>query len=175
MVKKGDASADQVIQTYQGDSKVLEITNSWPTAAVERVALVAQAHRPAELILSLAWELLEMDKDEFRSKVYSVWSKTATDPIHIWTFGEMFNHIDVNPQWGSQTVDAKKWGAVQRLRPQMKANPPSTIGPLISFQDPTGRMLLDDGHTRLMAAYLENVFPSIIRLHLGKPPVLLTP
>src|SRR5262245_57219732 len=40
----------------------------------------------------------------------------------------------------------------------MKANPPTKIGPLISFLD-AGRVLLDDGHTRLMAAHLEKVFP----------------
>src|SRR5262249_51173009 len=94
---KGHASADQVFQVYRGDSKVEEVTSVWPGTAVERVALVAQARRPADRILGLAWELWEFDKDEFRKNVYAVWSRTATDPIHSWTFGEMFDHINAYP------------------------------------------------------------------------------
>jgi hypothetical protein len=52
----------------------------------------------------------------------------------------------------------------------MKANPPQAIGPLISFQDFSGRILLDDGHTRLTAAHLEKVDPPTVLLYLGKTP-----
>src|SRR4051812_9989168 len=133
MAKRGHASADQVLETYKGDSKVLEQTSVWPATPSEKVALVAKAHRPADRILGLAWELWEFDKDEFRNKVYAVWSKTATDNIWTWTFGDMFKHIDANPTWVPQPFDPKKWAAVQSWRPGMKFNPPPSIGPLIAY------------------------------------------
>jgi hypothetical protein len=173
MTRTGYASADQVIQTYKGDSKVLEQTSIWPGTAVERVSLVAKANRPADLILSLVWELWEFDKDEFRNKVYAVWSKTATDRIHSWTFGEMFTHIDTYPTWVPQPFDPKKWAAVQSWRPRMKFAPPGKIGPLIAYKGPPDRILLDDGHTRLMAAHLEMVFPQSIILYVGVSPVVV--
>jgi len=120
---KGYASADQVFQTYKGDSKVEELKKPWPdkpNEAVKRVDLVAEAHRPADRILGLAWELWEFDKDEFLKKVYSVWSKTATDRIFSWTFGDMFDHMKKNPNWVPQPFDPKKWAAVQSWRPGMK-------------------------------------------------------
>jgi hypothetical protein len=173
MTMKGNASADQVFQTYKGDSKVEEVSRVWPGTAVKRVVLVNKDCRPADRLLSLAWQLWELDENEFRKQVYSVWSKIATDPIHSWTFGDMFSHIDANPTWVPEPFDPKKWAAVQSWRPGMKANPPAQIGPLLAFQEPanvippSGRILLDDGHTRLMAAHLEKVFPKIILLYLG--------
>jgi hypothetical protein len=172
MTVKGYASADQVIETYRGDSQIVATGSAWPGTGVERVALVAKARRRAEDILTHAWQLCELDANEFRSKVYAVWSKTAADPIWSWTFGEMFNHIDSNPTWVPQPVDAKKWASVQNWRPRMKAHPPTEIGPLISFLQ-AGRILLDDGHTRLMASHLEKVFPPLIRLFLGTTPVVV--
>ena len=167
MTRKGPASADQVIQTYQRDSKLVEITSVWPDTPVKRVALVHKAQRPADLILSLAWELWELDESEFHNKVYSVWSKTATEPIWSWTFGDMFKHIDANPTWVPQPFDPKKWAAVQSWRPGMKATPPPRIGPLIAYKDIAGHINLEDGHTRLMAAHLEGVFPPTILLYLA--------
>jgi hypothetical protein len=166
---KGHASADQVFQTYKGDSKVEEITSVWPGTAVEKVALVAQAHRPANRILGLVWELWEFDKDEFCTAVYSVWSEKQTDPIHKWTFREMFEYMKSNPTW-VPPVDANKWDNVKKWRPMMKGNPPEAIGPLIAYEEIPGRINLEDGHTRLMAAHLEGVFPPIIRLYIGKLP-----
>jgi hypothetical protein len=173
--RKGHASVDQVLQVFRGDSKVEEVTSVWPGTAVERVALVAQAHRPADRILGLAWELWEFDKDDFRNNVYAVWSKTATASIHSWTFGKMFDHIDSNPTWVPQPFDPKKWAAVQSWRPGMKFAPPTRIGPLIAYEnliayETPGRIELEDGHTRLMAAHLEGVFPPTIQLYIGKRP-----
>jgi hypothetical protein len=167
---KGHASADQVFGVFRGDSKVEEVTRVWPNTAVGRAALVAQAHRPADRILGLAWELWEFDKDDFRKNVYAVWSKTATNAIHSWTFGEMLDHIDSNPTWVPQPFDPKKWAAVQNWRPGMKFDPPTKIGPLIAYEEKPGRIELEDGHTRLMAAHLEGVFPPIIHLYIGKRP-----
>jgi hypothetical protein len=172
MTVKGYASADQVIQTYQGDSLIVATGTAWPGTAVERVALVAKARRRADDILTHAWQLCELDANEFRRKVYAVWSKTVTDSIWSWTFGEMFNQIDANPTWVPQPADPTKWANVQNWRPRMKARPPTRIGPLISFLH-AGRILLDDGHTRLMAAHLERVFPPIVLLYLGIPPVVI--
>jgi hypothetical protein len=171
MKVKGYASADQVLQTYRGDSKVQERAREWPGTAVQRTVLIEEAQRPVEQILHLAWQLCELDECDFREKVYSVWSKTATDPIHSWTFGDMFEHMDANPIWVPLPFDPKKWAAVQSWRPGMKANPPTQIGPLIAIQDSLGRILLDDGHTRLTAAYLEKAFPKTILLYVGIPPV----
>lgn len=165
---KGYASADQVFQVFQGDSKVEEVTSVWPATPCERVALVAKAHRPADMILGLAWELWEFDASEFRD-VRAVWSKTPADPPHTWTFGEMFNHMKANPSWVPQPFNPKKWAAVQSWRPGMRATPPAHIGPLIAYER-RGGIELEDGHTRLMAAHLESVFPPVIRLYVGKPP-----
>ncbi len=167
---KGHASADQVFQAFRGDSKVEEITSLWPATAVERVALVAKAHRPADRILGLAWELWEFDKDDFRKDVYAVWSKTSADLPHSWTFAEMFDHIDANPTWVPQPFDPKKWAAVQSWRLGMKFSRPSKIGPLIAYEEIPAQIKLEDGHTRLMAAHLEGAFPSIIHLYIGKRP-----
>ena len=133
MARKGYASTDQVMQAFKGDSKIEEQLTVWPNTAVGRVALIAQAHRPADRILGLAWELHEFDKDEFRKTVYAVWSKKTTDPIHSWTFGEMFDYIDANPTWVPQPFDPKKWAAVQSWRPGMRFSPPSKLGPLIAY------------------------------------------
>jgi hypothetical protein len=168
MTVNGYASADQVIQSYQGDSQIVAMGIAWPGTAVERVALVAKARRRAEDILTHAWQLCELDSDEFRNRVYAVWAKTVADSNWSWTFGEMFTHIDANPTWVPQPADSKKWAAVQNWRPRMKASPPTKLGPLISFLH-GGRILLDDGHTRLMAAHLEKVFPPIVLLYLGIP------
>jgi hypothetical protein len=172
-IVKGWASSDQVIQTYRDDSQIVITGGVWPATAVERVALVAKARRRAEDILTHVWQLCELDAHEFRTRAYAVWSKTAADHIWSWTFGEMFDHIDANPTWVPQPADPKKWAAVQSWRPRMKANPPARLGPLISFQNAAGHIVLDDGHTRLMAAHLEKVFPKTMLLYLGVPGVVV--
>jgi len=167
----GPASVNQVIQAYEGDSKVLELTSQWPNLPFMRLVLVRIAQRPVDQILQLAWKLYELDKDDFLKKVYAVWC----DPPHCiftWTFGEMLDRLDATT-W---RPDPEKWKNVQVQIPDWKKTPLPELTPVMGYyQGPgtihPGCINLEDGHTRLTAAHLAGSFPRVIRMYIGEPPV----
>ncbi len=140
---------------------MLEQTSIWPDLPFMRVVLVRLAQRPVDKILKRAWELWEFDKDDFLKTVYAVWCDPPTN-IFTWTFGEMLNRIDTT----GYRPDATKWRNVQFQIPEWKKIPPPTIGPLIGYDEGSGRINLEDGHTRLTAAHLAKAFPTSIRVSL---------
>jgi hypothetical protein len=161
----GSASTDQVIQVFQGDSKVLEQQCQWPDTPTMRFLLVRIAQRPADRILSLAWKLCEFEKDEFLKGVFAVWPRPGSQQTHAWTLEEMFNGIQ-----GGWTPDAQKWANVQTFVKQFSQAPPTQLGPFIAYQRAGGTYWLEDGHTRLTAAYLANVFPPTLQMYVGERP-----
>lgn len=163
----GAVSTDQVIQVYEGDSKVLEVSNQWPDTPFMRLVLVRIAQRPVDRILGLTWELWELTKDEFLQTVCTVWPKEPFERTHSWTFQEMFAAIDKD-DWKLQ--DEEKWKKVETWKAKFEKNRSSEIGRLIGYYRSEACIHLEDGHTRLTAAHLAGVFPDTVRMYIGKAP-----
>src|SRR5688572_29069785 len=66
-------SVDHVVEAFRNDHKVLTLGSPWPATPFERICLLRKAERPVDNILSLAWSLYAVERDELLRLVRPVW------------------------------------------------------------------------------------------------------
>lgn len=167
MKSLGFVSAGNVAQSFCGDSKVVAVSAVWPATLLEQIAVIAKAQRPADAILSLVWQLWEMDSDELLA-VRSVWVPTGCRN-HSWTLRQMVDEVEAGR---FDVPDPDKRTKVQERRKEFAAKPPTTasFGTLIGYRQPDGSINLEEGHTRVTAAALQKCLPAKVRMFVGEPP-----
>jgi hypothetical protein len=152
-------SVDQVVEAFRRDHKVLKESSQWPSTPFERLNLLRKAERPVDNILSLAWSLYAVGRDEVLRKVRPVWI-----PDNASSLGEMVAAMQAG------TFKLPEPNSVGKLEAAMTVQFRESDFLLVGYLDGSGSILLEDGHNRVTAAACGGVLPATVRMYLGEGP-----
>lgn len=158
-------SAERVVKAFCNDQKVKLVGSQWPDTSSEQIAHVRKSGRPVDFILSLAWGLYALDREELLSKLRPVWCPHES-PDYCWTLKQMFTAIRAG------TFKPPEPNTVPKLEAEMKAQFRDTDFLLIGYWHNRESILLEDGHNRVTAAFLAGALPATVKMYVGQHGVI---
>lgn len=150
----------QVVAAFQNDHKVLELNTPWPDSVVEQLNLLRKAARPADYILHLTWQECFLSQPEFLDHVRPVWPQLENEANHSWTMRGMLTALK------DGSFQARDMARIQKLKVEIEHHGYLDL-PLLGYNFGNGRILLEDGHHRVAAAWLANALPPTLRMYIG--------